>query len=54
MSRLIDGDTLREEILNDDTYDNDTNNYFLGVVDNAETVCDIDKVIEQLYENGQK
>ena len=36
--RLIDSDTLREQILNDNTYDNDTVNYYLALVDDAITI----------------
>ena len=46
--RLIDADALREEILNDNTYDNDTVNYYLGTVDDTETAYDVDKVVEKL------
>jgi len=36
--RLIDADTLRGEVLNDNTYDNDTVNYYLGLIDAAPTI----------------
>ena len=49
--RLIDADALREEILNDNTYDNDTVNYYLGTVDDTETAYDVDKVVDELKKN---
>ena len=36
--RLIDANVIRDEVLNDNTYDNDTVNYYLGVIDAAPTV----------------
>ena len=36
--RMIDADTLREDILNDNTFDNDTINYYLSMIDGMETV----------------
>lgn len=36
--RLIDAETLREEVLYDNTYDNHTVNYYLGLIDEAPTV----------------
>lgn len=36
--RLIDADALRDEILYDSTYDNDTVNYYLGSIDSAPTI----------------
>lgn len=36
--RLIDADALRDDVLNDNTYDNDTVNYYLGIIDYAPTV----------------
>lgn len=46
--RLIDADLLREDILNDSTFDNDTVNYYLDMVDGMETAFDAEKVVEQL------
>lgn len=48
--RLIDADTLRHDILHDNTFDNDTINYYLDKVDGMETSYDVDKVVEQLKE----
>ena len=36
--RTIDADELRDEVLNDNTYDNDTVNYYLGLIDSAPTI----------------
>lgn len=36
--RLIDADALRDEVLHDNTYDNDTVNYYLGWIDDAPTI----------------
>lgn len=36
--RLIDADALRDEVLYDNTYDNDTVNYYLGLIDDTPTV----------------
>lgn len=33
--RLIDADNLRDEVLNDNTYDNDVINYYLDLIDDA-------------------
>lgn len=38
--RLIDADELRDEILFDSEYDNDTINYFLDLIDFQPTVDD--------------
>lgn len=38
MPRYIDADDLRDNVLNDNTYDNDTVNYYLGWIDDAPTV----------------
>lgn len=38
MPRYIDADDLRDKVLNDNTYDNDTVNYYLGLIDNAPTI----------------
>ena len=46
--RLIDADLLREDILNDNTFDNDTVNYYLAMVDGMETAYDVNKVVKQL------
>lgn len=46
--RLIDAGLLREDILNDSTFDNDTINYYLNMVDGMETAFDVDKVVERL------
>ena len=35
MPRYIDADDLRDNVLNDNTYDNDTVNYYLGWIDDA-------------------
>jgi len=35
---LIDVDLLRDEVLNDNTYDNDTVNYYLNIIDDAPTM----------------
>ena len=48
MSRLIDADALREDILHDNTFDNDTINYYLNMVDGMETAYDVDKIVEKL------
>ena len=37
MPRYIDADDLRDNVLNDNTYDNDTVNYYLGWIDDAPT-----------------
>lgn len=36
--RLIDADALREEVLYDNTFENDIVNYYLGVIDDQPTV----------------
>ncbi len=36
--RLIDADDLRDEMLEDDTFDNDVINYFVSAVDNASII----------------
>jgi len=36
--RLIDADALREEVLYDNTFENDTVNYYLGVIDDQPTI----------------
>ena len=36
--RLIDGNTLRDEVLYDNTYDNDIVNYYLWLIDDAPTI----------------
>ena len=46
--RLIDADLLREDILNGNTFDTDTVNYSLAMVDGMETAYDVDKVVEKL------
>ncbi|NCC85269.1 MAG: hypothetical protein EOM03_14250, partial [Clostridia bacterium] len=38
MSDLIDRDALRDEVLNDNTFDNDTVNYYLATIDGAPTI----------------
>lgn len=37
MPRYIDADDLRDNVLNDNTYDSDTVNYYLGWIDDAPT-----------------
>ena len=36
--RLIDANALRDEVLYDNTYDNNTVNYYLGLIDDAPTI----------------
>jgi len=36
--RRIDANAIRDEVLNDNTYDNDTVNYYLGLIDAAPTI----------------
>lgn len=44
MADLIDREKLRDEILHDPDYDNDTVNHFLGVVDTAPAVDAVEVV----------
>jgi hypothetical protein len=35
---LINREVLRDEVLNDNTFDNDTVNYYLGIIDSAPAI----------------
>lgn len=54
MGRLIDADLLREDILNDSTFDNNTINYYLNIIDRMGTVLDVDKVVGKIEEKQKQ
>lgn len=51
--RLIDADTLIQDIVNDNTMDDDTKNYYKNMVDGMETVFDVDGAVEQLEDKTE-
>lgn len=53
MGRLIDADELREDILHDNTFDDDTINYYLDKVDGMETTYDAEYKPVKKAEYGQ-